>query len=68
MPHPANSRKARFRAALALAGITAEEWAEQHGVTPGHLSRVLTGKRDSKGLLDKIDQFTRVHLKGLVAA
>ena len=62
MPNTALTRKARFRAALALAGLTAEQWAEQNDVTPSHLSHVLTGKRESRSLTDKIDAFTKEHL------
>lgn len=68
MTKPANSRKARFRAALNLAGMTAEQWAQQQEITPGHLSRVLHAKRESPPLIEKIDEFIRTHLKGLVAA
>lgn len=50
------SRKARFKAALALAGITQTEWAAQHGVTAGHLGNTLRG-RESKSLEEKIDAF-----------
>lgn len=62
------ARKSRFRAALALANLTAEEWAESEGITAGHLSHVLTGKRESLTLCEKIDAFTRKQLKGTVAA
>lgn len=54
-----DNRKARFRAALALAGLTQKEWAEREGVTASHLSRVLAGERDSGTLNNKIDAFTR---------
>lgn len=57
-------RKARFRAALALAGMTQESWADREGVTPAHLSYVLSGTRESRSLTEKIDAFTRKHLKG----
>ncbi len=57
-----NPRKARFRAALALAGLTAEQWADQQGITAGHLSMVLTGKRESRALMEKIEQFTEQHI------
>lgn len=50
------SRKARFKAALALAGITQTEWAEHQGVTAGHLGNTLRG-RESKVLEEKIDAF-----------
>lgn len=63
MTRQKESRKARFRAALALAGLTQESWAEREGVTPGHLSQVLAGKRESRTLMEKIEGFTRVHLR-----
>jgi hypothetical protein len=59
MPNAAMTRKAQFRAALALAGRTMEEWAESEGVTGGHLSNVLAGKRESGSLTDKVDAFIR---------
>ncbi len=68
MRKPRDSRKARFEAALKLAGTTAAEWAAVHDVTPGHLSQVLAGKRESKTLIDKVEAFTRAHLNGTVAA
>ena len=67
MPTPIETRKARFRAALALARLTAEEWAEQNDVTPGHLSHVLAGKRESASLCEKIDAFARKFLKPAAA-
>lgn len=51
------SRQARFRAALALARITAEAWATEQGVTGGHLSKVVNGERESASLLAKVDAF-----------
>lgn len=68
MPYTVESRKARFRAALALARMTAEEWAEANDVTAGHLSQVLAGKRESLTLCERIDAFARKYLKGTVAA
>ena len=55
----------RFRAALALAGLTQEQWAEQEGVTPSHLSRVLAGERDSQRLMDRLSAFTRKYVKSV---
>jgi DNA-binding CsgD family transcriptional regulator len=37
MRQPSLTRKARFRAALALAGLTAKEWAEQEGYSENHM-------------------------------
>jgi hypothetical protein len=57
-------RKARqFRAALHLAGTTAEAWAESQGITAGHLSMVLSGKRESGVLWEKVEAFTKEHLR-----
>lgn len=67
MPNPKNSRKARFRAALALAGLTAEKWAAENGISTGHLSQVLSGKRDSRPTLEKIEAFTKKHVRQMVA-
>jgi len=59
------SRKRRFRSALALAGLTAAEFAGMQGVTPQHVSYVLSGKRTSAVVSDAIDRFiemvTRKH-------
>lgn len=57
------ARKARFRAALALSGKTAETWAEENGITPSHLSQVLSGKRESRTLMEKVEAFTRKHIR-----
>ncbi len=62
------ARKARFRAALALADLTAEEWAGQQGVTAGHLSQVLSGKRDSLTLIEKVDTFADKQLARVTTA
>jgi transcriptional regulator with XRE-family HTH domain len=59
MVRGANFRKDRFRAALLLAGITGEEFAARHGITLGHLSHVLSGKRDSRSLIEKVEAFTK---------
>jgi hypothetical protein len=50
------SRKARFKAALASAGLTQTEWASMNGITAGHLGNTLRG-RESKVLEEKIDAF-----------
>lgn len=57
LPPQTMSRKARFRAALALGRITATEWATEHGITQGHLSKVVNGERDSGKLTQQIDAF-----------
>lgn len=51
------SRKARFRAALALARMTETSWATEHNITRQHLYHVLKGERDSATLNAKIDAF-----------
>jgi hypothetical protein len=53
------NRKALFKAALALAEMSAATWARQQGVHPMHLSLVLNEKRESKRLTDLIDQFIK---------
>ena len=62
MPTAKTTRKALFKAALAIAGQTQEQWAESAGVTGGHLSNVLGEKRESGDLTEKIDRFIREHL------
>lgn len=57
----------RFLAALALADMGREEWGRANGVSEGHLSRYLSGKRDSETLGRKIRDFTERQL-GDVAA
>lgn len=57
------TRKARFRAALALARMTAKQWASDNGVTETHLYAVLKGTRDSATLTSKVDAFIAQHLK-----
>lgn len=58
------ARKARqFRAALLLANTTAEAWAETESVTAGHLSQVLSGKRESRSLMERIEAFTKKHVR-----
>lgn len=54
--------KSRFRAALILAGLTMEQWAERNGITLGHLSQVLDGKRESRSLMEKVDTFAAKQL------
>jgi transcriptional regulator with XRE-family HTH domain len=62
MAKPKVGRKARFMAALRIAGMTQTEWAEENGVTQGHLSQVLSGIRESQSLSEKIDAFAAKHL------
>lgn len=53
----ADRRRKQFRAALALAGKTQADFAAEHGVKPGHLSQVLSAKRDSARLMAFIEAF-----------
>jgi hypothetical protein len=57
------SRKQLFRAALAIAGLTAEQWGAREGVTSGHLSMILSGVRYNEGIVERIDAFTKQQLK-----
>lgn len=67
MPTQPTDRKRLFRAALAVAEMTAEQFAEGEGVTSGHLSNVLNGKRESGSLTDKVDAFVAKHMEGHTA-
>lgn len=67
MAKPKVGRKARFMAALRIAGLTQTEWARENGVTQGHLSQVLSG-RESRKLTEKIDAFAAKQLERTVAA
>lgn len=60
------SRKALFKAALAVAEKTARQWAEDNGVTEGHLYAVLSG-RESARLSALIDAFIVRYLPGRAA-
>lgn len=60
-------RKKHFRAALALADMTQEEWATMQEVDSSHVSRVLSGERESETLTAKIDAFIAKHLNGAAA-
>lgn len=57
------SRKKLFRAALAIAGMTAEQWGAQEGVTAGHLSMILSGVRHNDRIEARIDAFTKQQLR-----
>ncbi len=56
------SRKARFKAALALAEQTAQSWCEGEGIGYPHLVLVLNGDRVSQRLVEKIDAFIEQYL------
>lgn len=57
-----DQRRKRFRKALALAELTMGEWCEVERITYGHLYQVLSGRRESASLLDRVDAFTAKHL------
>lgn len=50
-------RKRRFRAALALSGMTARDFAGLHAWTDQHLSLVLSGKRTSAPVVKAVERF-----------
>ena len=61
-------RKRKFKAALALAGLTAQQWAEKERITRQHLNATLNNESESKPLTEKIDGFIAdVERKVLVA-
>lgn len=62
MPKGKTNRKQLFRAALAIAGMTAEQWGRTQGVTSGHLSMILSGTRKNDAITSKIDAFVEKHL------
>ncbi len=51
------SRKARFKAALALEGKTLAGWAKEHDVTVQHLNATLNNDRESKRLTGLVDEY-----------
>lgn len=59
------TRKARFRAALAMAGLTASAWASQEKVTESYLSMILNGQRTNPDVEQKIAAFTERHLRSV---
>lgn len=61
------ARRKRFRAALALAGVSLKQWASTEGVTRQHVREVLLGRRVSAPLNEKIDAFIAQHLKKVAA-
>lgn len=62
MPNETETRNREFRAALALAGMTGQQYAERVGVSWGHLWGVVRGERESKVLETEIDKFIDKHL------
>ncbi len=62
MPLAIERRKARFLRALATQRLTQAGFAAANGITKGHLSQVVNGKRESESLWSKIDAFAEKHL------
>jgi transcriptional regulator with XRE-family HTH domain len=60
-PAVARQRARAFRAALALKGMTALEFAEAAGVHRTHLYLVLRGDRSSERLTALVDKFIAKH-------
>lgn len=68
MPRPKPGRKARLRAAVALAGIRMSDFAKQAAVSQFHLNEVLLGRRvGSRELLEKVESFIGKHLPNVAA-
>jgi hypothetical protein len=66
--HTGPTRKQRFKAALALAGMKSQEWASEQGVTPQHLNAVLNADRASDKLTEAVDSFISKNLTADVLA
>ena len=52
LPDVVPTRKQRFDAALKLAALSYDEWADMHGVTRQHLRLVLSGEREASAELN----------------
>ena len=59
-------RKRRFKAALALAGITQTQFGKRVGVTQTYVSKILSGKHASLRIELAIEAFTKKHLRPVV--
>lgn len=55
-------KRKQLRAALALAGLTQEQFARKQDVTPEHLSYVMNGHRESERLMQEVDAFVAKYL------
>jgi hypothetical protein len=62
------TRKARFEAALKLAGSTMRAFAEEHEISPAHLHYVITGVRESERVNALIDQYIAKYLSAAHSA
>lgn len=56
------TRRAEFKAAIALARTTVENWCADNGITTGHLYQVLREERESPPLIAKVDAFIDKHV------
>lgn len=65
LPPALSTRKRRFRAALAAAGMSMRDYAKEVGKSPSHVSQVLNGQRESKTMNEKIAAFTEKHLRNV---
>lgn len=61
MPKAKNNRKRLFKAALALADLTAQAWCYKEGIRHSALSAVLNGMLDNDALERKVDAFIEKH-------
>jgi hypothetical protein len=57
--------KQNFKIALALANMTQRDWALQHHVVPGTVTRLLDGKRKSRRLKGAMDDFIKAEFQKL---
>lgn len=62
LPREVIERKRQFRKALALAELTAAQWADKHGIGATYLSRFLAGQTVSAPLTAKVDAFIAKYL------
>jgi ribulose 1,5-bisphosphate synthetase/thiazole synthase len=62
VPRALVERKRQFVKALALAELTAAEWAGKNRITPTYLSRYLAGKSVSQPMGERIDAFIAQYL------
>jgi hypothetical protein len=68
-----SARAIAFKAAIAYARAenarySALEFCREHGVTPGHLYKVLSGERQSPPLVEKVDAFIAKHVPTAASA
>lgn len=63
MPSQRTTRKNRFKAALALAGKTAEQFARDNNVSPTQLHYIVAGERESAEVNAAIDALIEKHLE-----